>query len=580
MLKLKSSAYGLFALVVAAFTLSATTAAAQTPSPSVLVTWTCTGTPCPWGSPLTDEALVWPAELEAIKDRLGYTTSHGIYLPAAAANGLTVSVQAGVANVFAGEPGVQSFRMLATIWDGESYEITGVAAGEVVTVQGPGPFVYTLLPPGSTPPPDDDPGDGEPTTPPGPPASAFVTWTCTDSPCPWGSQLTGDALVWPADMTPQTDRLGYTTSHGIYLPAARANGSSITLLTGNATAYAGHPDADSFRVLGNLSPGTTFVASGLGASEVLSIQGSAPFSYELIPSDPSNPPAGDPPGDPGPTPPDNTSEYVIWWCTGVPCPWGAPLTGEALVWPEELEPTTERLGYSVSRPIYLPASAANRVTVNVVSGAAAAYAGFPGANSFRTLGAITPGSPLVVSGLAHGEVLTVQGDFQFVYEITLGDGVPEPPDPDPGDPGEPDPSDPDDGGIGSQEAFWRCNVPECEGSDWLASVISWPSWAAYEWNARSGNNSRTVYSAQGDLLYPYMGPWANGCEVTVLTGAVLIIEWERGTDLWRETRLQAGQTHVITLLGTENGAMIETDDGPGQYFRVALQNCTPQPVPR
>lgn len=42
--------------------------------------------------------------------------------------------------------------------------------------------------------------------------------------------------------------------------------------------------------------------------------------------------------------------------------------------------------------------------------------------------------------------------------------------------------------------------------------------------------------------------------------------------------LAAGQSHTVHLVAPEDSAMIETYDGvPG--FRVALRNCTPQPLP-
>jgi len=75
-----------------------------------------------------------------------------------------------------------------------------------------------------------------------------------------------------------------------------------------------------------------------------------------------------------------------------------------------------------------------------------------------------------------------------------------------------------------------------------------------------------------------MGSWANGCEVTAVSGVVVIIEWERGSNVWRSTSLQPGQTHTIQLTSPENGAMIETDDGHVGGFSVSLQNCTPQVI--
>jgi hypothetical protein len=109
-------------------------------------------------------------------------------------------------------------------------------------------------------------------------------------------------------------------------------------------------------------------------------------------------------------------------------------------------------------------------------------------------------------------------------------------------------------------------------------VISWPSWSANESNARAGVNSRTVYSSTDQVLFPYMGPWATGCEVTAVGGPVLIIEWERGSEVWREKRLARNETYVINLVGTENSAMIESWDGAPPYFTVTLKNCNPQPI--
>lgn len=128
-------------------------------------------------------------------------------------------------------------------------------------------------------------------------------------------------------------------------------------------------------------------------------------------------------------------------------------------------------------------------------------------------------------------------------------------------------------------SFWRCDIPECSGGDWVGSVISWPSQYAYQNNDRAGNNSRTVYNAQGEVLYPYMGSWANGCVVTAVTGRTLIIEWQRGAEVWRETTLNTGQSHTISLVPPENGALIESIEGsPDIDFSVSLANCTPQAV--
>lgn len=131
--------------------------------------------------------------------------------------------------------------------------------------------------------------------------------------------------------------------------------------------------------------------------------------------------------------------------------------------------------------------------------------------------------------------------------------------------------------VVSVPARWRCNVPECTGYDWIGSVIAWPSWAAYEDNIRTGSNSRTIYTPEGVKLYPYMGSWADGCRVTAVSGIVLIIEWERGTDIWRETYLGPGQSHTIDLIYPEDGVLLESPND-ASIFSVSLTNCTPQNI--
>lgn len=128
-------------------------------------------------------------------------------------------------------------------------------------------------------------------------------------------------------------------------------------------------------------------------------------------------------------------------------------------------------------------------------------------------------------------------------------------------------------------ARWVCNVPGMKCSNWLGSVIAWPSWAAYECNARAGHASRTVYSKlDGRVLYPYMGPWASGGKVTVIRGEVLIIEWKRGSEVWRETRLGPGDSYTIGLLAHEDNAMIEAPNGETPEFTVRLENFKPQRI--
>ena len=131
--------------------------------------------------------------------------------------------------------------------------------------------------------------------------------------------------------------------------------------------------------------------------------------------------------------------------------------------------------------------------------------------------------------------------------------------------------------VSAIPANWRCNIAQCTGGDWVGGVIAWPSWSAYSNNARTGDNSRTVYSLSGETLYPYMGPWADGCEVTAVSGTVLIIEWQRGTETWRETLLDPGESHTIDLVSPEDNAMLEAPDGLTE-FSVSLNNCTPQNI--
>ncbi|HNB50579.1 MAG TPA: hypothetical protein PK530_01480 [Anaerolineales bacterium] len=137
--------------------------------------------------------------------------------------------------------------------------------------------------------------------------------------------------------------------------------------------------------------------------------------------------------------------------------------------------------------------------------------------------------------------------------------------------------------VTAYSAQWECDLPTpgaCNGiNPWHGAVISWPSWSAYPNNARAADQSRTVYSYNGhNMLYPYMGPWANGCQVYVNYGTVVIIEWERGTNTWVETQLEAGQSHTITLVPPQNNAMIEGPNEVTTEFRVTLSNCTPQDI--
>jgi hypothetical protein len=142
----------------------------------------------------------------------------------------------------------------------------------------------------------------------------------------------------------------------------------------------------------------------------------------------------------------------------------------------------------------------------------------------------------------------------------------------------PPPSREPDGTVHSTLSYWRCTAPSCRGEPWPGAVIDWPSWAAYQGNGRRGNNGRDVFSAGGRALYPYMGAWADGCVVKALSGFVQVVEWKRGSDKWRSTRLKPGDTYVIKLVPPEDGAMLEAPGGT-PTFSVALESCTPKPLP-
>jgi hypothetical protein len=105
----------------------------DTTGESEMTTWTCTdtGSVCPWGESLSNHALAWPASAEPVATRLGYETSPAVYLPAATANGLTISIEFGSANLFAGEPFASSHSFLATVSAGNSFRVSGLDEGEV-----------------------------------------------------------------------------------------------------------------------------------------------------------------------------------------------------------------------------------------------------------------------------------------------------------------------------------------------------------------------------------------------------------------------------------------------------------------
>ncbi|MCB0145289.1 MAG: hypothetical protein KDE50_35735, partial [Caldilineaceae bacterium] len=84
-----------------------------------------------------------------------------------------------------------------------------------------------------------------------------MTWTCTDSPCPWGATDHGHAVVWPAALGSTNKRLGYTASGTVYLPASVAADTTIAVTSGSAAVYAGEPNAPSHRHLATLASGSS-----------------------------------------------------------------------------------------------------------------------------------------------------------------------------------------------------------------------------------------------------------------------------------------------------------------------------------
>jgi hypothetical protein len=206
--------------------------------------------------------------------------------------------------------------------------------------------------------------------------------------------------------------------------------------------------------------------------------------------------------------------------------------------------------------------------VTVHTGSARVYAGDPN-GPHRLVKEVSAGGTANLLAVTSGEVFSVQSDSPFTYTLTPGGPLP------PLQPACPDPVTCDP--VASVPALWACNIPGCTEQPWVGGVVSWPEGTAYDSNGRSGSASRTVYGEDGTRLYPYMGPWADGCEVTVLTGAILVIQWERGTDVWREKQVEPGETYTIDLVGSENGAMLETPNNT-EPFTARLANCSPEPV--
>jgi hypothetical protein len=243
---------------------------------------------------------------------------------------------------------------------------------------------------------------------------------------------------------------------------------------------------------------------------------------------------------------------------------GAAVSQQALVWPAATNPTKAKLGYTATQGVYLPHNWVAGTTVTVKSGTATAYVDAPNSTLHNAITTISAGGTYTFNAISTGQVLSLAGNAEFTYELTLGTFVPSPPTP---------PANV----ILSTPTEWRCDFASCPGN-WYSHTIPWPSWSAYSDNARAGEKFRRTYGPNGEVIHPYMGKWANGCRVTAVSGVVLIIEWQRGTESWRETYLDPNQTYTINLTPPFDGAMIESfDESPG--FSVTLENCSPQPLP-
>ncbi|TDD58515.1 hypothetical protein E1263_19080 [Kribbella antibiotica] len=532
-------------VMVLGFTALPARAAEADPASSVVATWTCTSSPCPWGASDSANTAVWPAEAEPIRARYGYTVSHDVYAPASKVAGWKITVTSGSATVYAG-PADNSHSALNTLSAGGSYTLPSTLGSSIVSVQSSSPFEYTITPGVPTGPP---PSSGD--------DSVLAIWNCTSSPCPWGESDSTNAAVWPAAAEPVRARYGYTVSHDVYAPASKVAGWKITVASGSATVYAGPADG-SHSALTTLSAGDSYIVASTLGSSIVSVQSGSPFEYTITPGTPTEPPLASGDG----------SVLATWNCTSSPCPWGSSDTGDTAVWQAAAEPVRARYGYTVSHDVYAPASKVAGWKVTVTSGSATVYAG-PADGSHVALAALSAGESYTVSSsLNSSSIVSVQSGSPFRY--TIVPGQPGPPDP----PACTDPTTCDP--VSWVSARWRY-AGTGEEPDWEGGVLTWPAGTAYQGNGRSGYNARTVYSESGAPLYPYMGAWADGCTVQVVTGRVLIIEWKRGTDVWRETIVDAGESYTISLSGAEDGAMIETNNDL-QPFTVSISNCTPRPL--
>jgi hypothetical protein len=357
--------------------------------------------------------------------------------------------------------------------------------------------------------------------------SVEASLDCTSSPCPWGESLSRQAVAWPDTVNTVNQRLGYTTSHPIYLPADRANGATITILSGSASLRAGQPDADYHATLAELSIGDSFSVSGLVAGEVLLISSLSNFSY-LVDLQENNDTV---PGDPEPLQ-GTSSEFVTLSCTSSPCPWGAAPGSNAVVWPDTSGTVTNRLGYTANESVYLESNFANGTVITIYSGSASLSAGNPNDASFRSLGTLSAGQSMTVSGIINGEVLAVLNNSStFTYDAVLGEPTSDPTTPDDGttDPGTP----------GTSEfVSLICTGNKCPwGVTPGANAVVWPQ-------ESMPVTRRVGYTANEGIYLP--SAYANGATVTISSGSAKITAGYSNAEYFRSlASLNTGETYTI-----------------------------------
>ncbi len=303
-----------------------------------------------------------------------------VYLPASSANGLTISIDSGSAAAYAGEPQAGSHNLLGWIDSGDSLTVSGLGVGEVLSIQGFAGFGYTLI------------EGGAPTTTTTLPATTTTTSTTTTCrPPPHhtpGHHHHDSAGHHHQHHTPghhHHDSAGHHHQH--HTPGHHDHDSAGHHHQHHA---AGHHHHD--------SPATTTTTT-------------LPATTTTLPATTTTARRS-----------VRTQQRPPSTCTGTARPvrahGEAAAGGFAAVWPSPAAPVTQRLGYTTSAGVYLPAEQANGLTIAVDSGSATAYAGDPQAGSHRALATIYAGQTYEVTGLGPTEVLSIQSGGSFSFRHT------------------------------------------------------------------------------------------------------------------------------------------------------------------